>query len=240
MPRTLSLEDLVKATPNVNPEVLRELYRNGWTVEFHDTNDLSHIYDDGKNIPGRTDHDSKTIHVATRAGGTSGILSHEIVHGAQAAIPAKNLKQALANIGSKAQTVQAESDIPQVSAWAKIASNVLGGQEKFPFMVGGNVDAGRFADTAPKEFTEMFPNLLQTKVQAEAADADRSMLQSAQRMQAGIINAAQQKPTRSSVRSSRTRSRTSSRPSRRGFAPTRSSARSSRISSRRSSRFSRR
>jgi hypothetical protein len=237
MPDNLSLEDLIKVVPNVNPEVLKELYRNGWKVEFHATSDLSHIFDDGENIPGRTDHASKTIHVATRAGGTAGILSHEIVHGAQAAIPAKNLNQALANIGSKAQTVQAESNIPQVSAWGKIAANVLGGQEKFPFMVGGEVDSGRFADTAPSEFTQMFPNFLQTKAQASATDADRSMLQSAQRMQAGIIQAAQGGTSRNQARASRASSKRSSR-----RRPTRSRARSSRASSRRSSRsrFSRR
>lgn len=196
MPRKLSLEDLVNSVPNVNPEVLRELYRNGWRVEFHDTNDLSHVYDDGSNIPGRTDHDTKTIHVATRAGGTSGILSHEIVHGAQAAIPAKNLKQALANAVSKAQ---AEPRLDrQVGAFVASGGKPAEAVEKFPYMVAGGKDEGRFADTAPKEFTKMFPNLLQTKVQAEAADADRSMLQSAQRMQAGILRA--RMPTTSSPR----------------------------------------
>jgi len=238
MPDNLSLEDLINAVPNVNPEVLKELYRNGWTVEFHDTNDLSHIFDDATNIPGRTDHESKTIHVATQAGGTSGILSHEIVHGAQAAIPAKNLNQALANAVSKAQN---NPTLPnQIAALAASGGDPAAAVEKFPYMVAGEADSGRFADTAPKEFVEMFPNLLQTKVQAEAADADRSMLGSAKRMQAGIIQAAQGKPTRVSARSSRIRSRSSTRRGR--SRPTRSSARSSRSRSRRSSRsgFSRR
>lgn len=176
--RNLSLEEAIKRARNVNPDVIRNLYSDGWKMV------------EGDFSRGHMEAGSKEIQLPTGSG--MGTASHELFHAYQAAVapqtPAQWLAGAVARRNdSTAQLLTAiglgfmrslhmTDEEKKTYGEGNLVEDITGGMnvinEILPMSLEGGSQPQLYADVN-EAVRELYPDFLRTQEQVRREDAQR-------------------------------------------------------------------